>query len=558
MIRYISAAVLLHFLSAGFLAGQTSSEITAEDLRAHVAYLASDELEGRAAGTEGNRKAATYVSNLMESYGLIPAGDNATYFQEFDFVSAVKLGKDNALIFEDGTGKATHFEVDLDFRPLGFTTTATFSGSLVFVGYGISAPDNNFDEYRDVDVTGKIVVAMRYGPEGDNPHSELYRHTSFRNKARTARDKGAKALVLITGPVDDKDDDLIKLTFDHAHATSGIAAVSVKRSVFEPLFRSRGIDLKTLQDSINASKKPVSVEFPNVSATLKTDVQKVMSKSANVLGYLEGQDPRLKNQVVIVGAHFDHLGYGGPGSGSLQPDAHEIHNGADDNASGSAGMLELAEAFASRKTSISRTILFIGFSAEELGTLGSAHYVSNPFFPLEQTVAMINLDMVGRLENKALTLHGTGSSPDWDALVDKLNSSYSFSLKKVPDGFGPSDHSQFYGKNIPVLFFFTGTHPDYHKPSDDWDKLNYDATQELVRYVYDVASEISTQPERPAFARAPVSASMGGRGDTRGFSVTLGVIPDYGGSEEGMKIGGTRPNGPAEKAGLKAGDIIVK
>jgi len=538
---------------ASLWAQSPSSEITADELRAHVKYLASDELEGRAPGTEGNRKAADYIANQLRLYGLKPGGDKGTYMQEFEFVSSVRLGSNNMLTFEWQSEKS-ELVLDKDFRPFGFSSNTSVSGKVAFVGYGISAPEKNYDDYKDIDVTGKVAVALRYSPDGDDPHSDFYRYSAFRNKARRARDKGAAGLIIATGPLDADSDDLVKLSFDHAYASSGIPTISMKRAHLEKMLPP-GMDLRSIQDSIRSSKKPLSFDLQDVTVTLGTEVEKVMSGTANVIGYLEGTDPKLKDQTVVIGAHLDHLGFGGPGSGSLQPDIHAIHNGADDNASGTAGLLELAQAFALEHSGIRRTLIFIAFSGEEMGTLGSGHYVNHPVFPLDRTIAMINMDMIGRLENTTLTVYGTGTSPQWSGLLGKHNADSTFTLKLVPDGFGPSDHAQFYGKDIPVLFFFTGTHSDYHKPTDDWEKLNYAGHETVVRFAYDIAKDIAARDEKPLFARTQSAQPMGG--DSRGFTVTLGVIPDYGGAEEGMKIGGIRPGGPAEKCGLKAGDVIV-
>jgi hypothetical protein len=449
-------------------------------------------------------------------------------------------------------------EADIDFRPFGFTSDETVSGALAFVGYGISAPDNNYDDYKDIDVTGKVAVVLRYSPEGSDPHGELNRFSSFRNKARTARDRGAKGLIIVTGPANEEDDELVGLRFDHSFSSSGIVAVSMKRSVLEGLLVPIGKDLTAIQDSINQTERPIAFDIPGMEITITTEVEKVTSQTANIVGYLEGSDPELKDEAIILGAHMDHLGYGGPGSGSLDPDVHAVHNGADDNASGTAGLLELAQAFAANRENLKRGVLFIAFSGEELGTLGSGYYVNHPYLPLNGSIAMINLDMIGRLENKSLTVYGTGTSREWNSLLNKYNVDSVFTLERVEDGFGPSDHAQFYAKDIPVLFFFTGTHSDYHKPSDDWEKLDYASEEQLVRYVYDIAKEVDTHPEKPLLTKVESTSPMAGRGDRRAFSVTLGIIPDYGSSSDGMKVGGIRPKGPAEKAGLKAGDVIVK
>jgi aminopeptidase YwaD len=466
----------------------------------------------------------------------------------------VKLGEANSLT-EERSGERISLKLDEEYRPLGFSADGEVSGELAFVGYGISASEKNYDDYKDINVTGKIAVALRFGPDGNDIHSDLYRFTSFRNKARVAREKGALALIMVDGT----EDEIAKLAYDQSFASSGIPCISLKRSVLERWLKTLNKDLRQIQDTIKATRKSISFMFTDYSVKLKTEIIKVYSKSANVLGYLEGNDPKLKEQVVVLGAHFDHLGLGGVGSGSLAPDEHAVHNGADDNASGTSALLELAQKFASNKRSISRTLVFAGFTGEEMGLLGSTHYVSHPALPLSNTIAMLNLDMVGRMENNSVTIQGIGTSPKWKSLVSKWNiAPDTLTVKTVDDGAGPSDHASFYGKDIPVLFFFTSLHGDYHKPSDDWDKLNYAGEQKIVNYVYNLTNELQSSTDRPVFTKAQTTASPMGGGDGRGFSVTLGVTPDYGASAEGMKIGGTRANGPAEKAGLKAGDIITK
>ena len=558
LVHQICSTLLLSAGMAFSSFGQNpSSSITADELKAHVKFLASDELEGRGSGTPGNERAATYIAERFTQYGLTPAGDSGTYFQKFTFVSAVRLGTRNSLNFAGIDARTPSLDPDVDFRPLGFSIDTSVSGNVVFVGYGISAPENGYDDYAGIEVTDKLVIAMRYGPDGNDLHSDLYKHTSFRNKARKAREKGAAGLIVINGPNDDEDDELVKLSYDNSFANSGIAAISMKRGLIERALHHLGKDMKSIQDTIKQNRRPQSIELPGVRASLSTEVVQVMATSANIVGYLEGTSPTLKKQVIVVGAHMDHLGYGGPGSGSLMPDVHEIHNGADDNASGTAGLLELAEAFATRRDPPARGLVFISFSGEELGTLGSSYYVNHPFVPLSHTIGMINMDMVGKLEGRELTVYGTGTSPLWDTVLSSADPDSLFSPKKVPDGFGPSDHSQFYAKDIPVLFFFTGTHNDYHKPSDDWDKLNYQGEEKVIKYVYRIVEKLNNLQERPQFARTQTSSSMGG-GDSRGFNVTLGVIPDYGEGSQGMKIGGIRPGGPAEKAGMQAGDVIVK
>ncbi len=551
---------LLTIASVGLTYAQTlSPAITEDELRAHVRYLASDELEGRGSGTEGNEKAATFIADKFREYGLLPGGDNGTFRQTFDFVSALKLGNNNSLSFIVEGKQPVSLQVDTDFRPLGLSANGTVKARLIFAGYGMTVAEKQYDDYQDINVNGKIVVVLRYSPDGTDPHSEFTKHSSLRNKARLARDKGAVAMVLVTAASDQADDELIKLSYDHAFANSGIQVICMTRAAFERILG--GTTVTALQDSIKATGKASTVVLPPVELEMTTDIEKVMGSTANVIGYIEGAESTLKGETVVIGAHMDHLGFGGPGSGSLMPDEAAIHNGADDNASGTAALLEIAQAMATERARPARSIVFVAFSGEELGTLGSAHYVNHPLMPMNNTIAMLNMDMVGRLNDNTLTVYGTGTSSLWTDFVKSHNRKSGgeemFTIKSVADGFGPSDHAQFYSKDVPVLFFFTGTHNDYHKPSDDWDKLNYEGQERIARMVLAMGNDLARMPQRPDFVRVASSSPTAG-GDTRGFAVTLGVIPDYGETSEGMKIGGLRPNGPAEKAGLKAGDSIVR
>jgi len=556
--RLLTLIVVAHLAFGAARSQQSSKEVTSVEIQQHVRFLASDSLDGRLTGTEGNRLAAQYIANKFETFGLPPVPGNS-YFQEFEFVQQVKLGKDNSLLVSTPKG-AEKFVVDKDFRPLGFSTNVSLKGNLVFAGYGISAPEKGYDDYENTDVSGKIVIVLRYSPDGSNPHGELQEFSSFRNKARYARDKGAVAVILVNGELDDPDDDLIPLRYDQSMATSGLPMIQVKRRIMAGILGLLGRNLRSIQDTINTTRKPSSFQIPqSVEVSLSTNLEQIKGSSANVAGFLKGGKAP-NDEVLVIGAHFDHLGHGGEGSGSLSPDEDAIHNGADDNASGTAGLLELAQFFVAQRDQLKRSILFLAFSGEEMGLLGSSYYVQHPLLPLENTIAMMNMDMIGRLqESRKLTVYGTGTSSNWERLLRKENHDPEhdsiFTLSFIADGFGPSDHSSFYGKNIPVLFFFTGTHNDYHKPSDDWELLNYEGEQEVLRYVQIVAEDILNDDPRPVYVNVPSSSS---RGDARGFKVTLGIIPDYGETPNGMKIGGVRAEGPAAKAGMLGGDIIVK
>lgn len=556
--KHLLVCLVLCALVAPVQAQTDPAAITAAEIREHVRYLASDELAGRGSGTDGNRDAAIYIAAKLKTWGLHPAGINNTYFQPFDFVSAVKLGDVNTGTLKGPAGKHT-LAIDSDFRPFGFSSTAEVEGPLVFVGYGVTAPEKQYDDYAGIDVKGKIVVMFRYGPDGASTRSEFQRHTGLRNKARVARDKGAAGMILINGPADEAEDGLYKLALDQGAGSSGIVAISLKRDLLEPYFQAAGWTVKALQDTMRAHLAPKSFELKDCSASLNVSVNRVNSQTSNIVAYIEGNDPKLKDEVIVLGAHMDHLGMGGPGSGSMMPDTIAIHNGADDNASGTAALLELAQAIAAHAGTVRRSYVFAFFSGEELGTLGSQAYVSMPFYPLSQTVAMLNMDMVGRLQNRALTVGGTGTSTVWPGLLARHNADSTFSITMNPDGFGPSDHASFYGKDIPVLFFFTGTHDDYHKPSDDWDKINYAGEEKITKFINAIVTDIDTMAARPPFVRVQIAAAGRGSssGDSRSFSVTLGIVPDVGESSNGMKVSGIRPNGAGEKAGLKAGDILI-
>ena len=290
---------------------------------------------------------------------------------------------------------------------------------------------------------------------------------------------------------------------------------------------------------------------------------KKQTDANNVIGILEGRDDTLKSEAIVIGAHYDHLGRGG--QGSLAANSAEVHHGADDNASGTAALIELARTIVAEKANM-RTIVFIAFSGEEEGLLGSKHYVNNPVFPIERTVAMLNLDMVGRLNNNKLNVGGIGTASELKQLVEQINTGDGARMRvmKVPpkfelalneDGFGPSDHSSFYGKKVPVLFFFTGTHVDYHKPSDTAEKINYEGLAKVKSLVLEIAQEIDRTPTKPTY----IVAKSGGMGGGRtGFNVSLGTIPSYADATDGMVLDGVRDNSPASKAGLLAGDKVVK
>lgn len=541
---------LLLFALVGFSFAQNlhNPDITAPEIQSHINYLASDELQGRMTGTPELYKAADYLKKEFESYGLKPLFDGS-YFQEFPFIEKLELGTNNFLSIDIKKGITPGgYDAKLkdEFIPLSFTDNQTAEGELVFAGYGISAKDLNYDDYANIDVKDKIVVVFRNHPDMKSPHSKFEQYSSLRYKTTNARDKGAKGIIFVNTN-EKPDDQLIALKYDNAAKISEICAVQIKRDILN------FIPLNDLQNEIDSTLTPNSFKVdPTATITITTEVNEVKGKSVNVGAYVEPVNDKYPDEYLVIGAHFDHLGWGT--ENSLYTGAPMIHNGADDNASGTSGILELAEKFAAAKDKINRKIVFISFSGEELGLLGSAYVVNHFPLPIEKDIAMLNMDMIGRLNDKNdLIVYGTGTSSNWKSILDDKNE-YDFTLTFNDEGFGPSDQSSFYGKKIPVLFFFTGTHSDYHKPSDDADKINSKGEEKVVKYVYDIASTIANTDKIPDY----ISVERKDTGRMGGSRVYVGTVPDFAGDVDGYKLGGVTDGSPAAKAGLKAGDIIIQ
>ncbi len=548
-------SLIISFLFFSALSAQikTNNEITADELKAHISYLASDSLEGRFTGSKGADLASEYIAQIFSEINLKPLFDNS-YFQNFPFVSGLKLSENNYAKIHTND-KDYSLKINEEFSPTPFTGNAFFKGQIVFAGYGISEPKLNYDDYKDIDVKGKAVLILRYNPEGDNPHSDFEQYSAYRYKAKTAKEKGASAVIFVTGfyPKDDVDK-LMELRYDGAAGIDSLPIIQIKRNIAAELFESNKLNLSEIQKQINENKKPNSFLLQNIQFEINTAVEQIIEYGKNVAGYIEGNDSNLKNEYIVLGAHYDHLGYGQVGS-LYRGSEKKIHNGADDNASGTSGVIELAENFSSIKNNLKRSIIFICFAGEEEGLLGSSYFVNHSPIELEKIVSMINMDMIGRLtdENK-LIVYGTGTSSNWKDYLNQANNNYSFKLTFNDEGYGPSDHSSFYSAKIPVLFFFTGTHTDYHRPSDDIDKINFKGEEKLLKFVEDVLYVIDTLSKRPDYIDVPRKQSEG----RMRFRVYVGTIPDYSSQVEGLKITGVSNDSPAQKAGLQAGDIIIK
>jgi aminopeptidase YwaD len=571
---------LFLFLLFTNLSAQSNSELSkeAKRLQKHVDYLASDKLEGRRTGETGATYAAGYVANMFAEFKLksVQNGKSKSFLQSFPFVTGVELGQNNLVRINNSL-----LNLQTEWMPVGFSTSGKLANlPVVFAGFGIASGELKYDDFADLDLINKIALVFAGTPETGNPQSQFARFEDARVKAKIASDKGAKGLIVISGEQNFAEDKLSKLAYEQTLGETSIPTIIISRATGAKLLAEDKVkDLDELEKWFAMKKdapKNIQIKLanlPNLFADIDVNLTKTKAEAYNVIGILEGKDPVLKNEAIVIGAHYDHLGKGG--QGSLAVNSKEIHHGADDNASGVAAMLELARGFSNDKNN-KRTLIFIAFGGEEEGLLGSKVYVNNPVFPLDKTVAMINMDMVGRLKNNKLTVGGIGTADVWKDLVTRLNERvpnvygkkkglsfapnleqvYLFDLQLNQDGFGPSDHSSFYGKQIPVLFFFTGTHDDYHKPSDTSEKINYAGIEKILLFIGDIVRNVDTTIVRPTYTVAKSSGMGEGR---RGFAVSLGTVPSYAdGTNDGLLLDGVRDNSPAAKAGIKTGDKIVK
>jgi hypothetical protein len=514
-------------------------------------------MEGRAAGTPGADRAAAYLATEFRRLGLRPAGDAGGFLQRFELLTGVRLAP-GARIEVTAPGAAPRsFAGGQDFLPFTFSEDGDVAADVAFAGYGITAPPLGYDDYAGMDVRGKVVLVMTGEPRETDPQgpfrpAEHFHYTELRHKVLNAREHGAAAVIVVEHP--GRGDRLAALR--GTTPSWGLVAVSARREVADALLGPIGLDLADLRARIERTGAPESRLLAGVRARIGTALVRERGTTANVVGILPGSDPALVAEAVVVGAHYDHLGRGSPFS--LAPDRGDaIHPGADDNASGTAALLGLAEAL-TRAGPGRRSLVFVAFGAEELGLLGSTHYVNQPAVPLERTVAMVNLDSVGRLRDGRLHAMGVDTGQGLRALVEQAAQGLPTRLALRGDGVGPSDHTAFLNRERPVVFFFTGPHADYHRPSDTWDKIDADGLRTVTTVAYRVLRALADQPQRPAFVRVPGGPPRAGAGGA-GYGPYFGAVPDFGESPHpGVRLGGVRPGSPADRAGLQAGDVIVR
>ena len=529
-----------------------SAEILTFEILEHIKYLSSDKLEGRSPGSQGSKKAIKYITKHWEAQGVLPAGTKK-YEQPFSFINNVSLGSRNILRIRNSKSR---YKVKEDFIPLGWSGNGNIDESVVFVGYGFDIDDSlSWNDYINVNVNKKWVLMFLNGPDGNSPHSPYGYHKKLYNKVITARDHGAGGILLLERT--EKENKLQPLVYRQSASSAGLPIIQITHEIANDILKNNERKISDLRSIIDKKLSSISFELERrVSASVNLKFEK--ETATNIIGFIEGSDPILKNEYIVIGAHYDHLGYGGHRSGSLNPDSLQIHNGADDNASGTAGVLELSHKLMMNKRSLGRSIITICFDAEEKGLLGSKFYTQNPTKNIEQTTLMINMDMIGRLDEKAVTVGGTGSAKDLSDIVEKVQNKHSLKIEKNMSGmdFGRSDHASFYKENIPALFFFTGAHQDYHKPTDDWDKIDYQGEKDILNFLYDLIIQLSNIEQKLLFTEI---IDKSPNNESPSFNVTFGVIPSYGSQKVGMEIDGiSRKGGPADKAGMKKGDVIIE
>lgn len=555
---------------------ETSSDRIARDIQ----FLSSDALKGRAVGSEEIAKAGEMIAERFADLGLRTDLYDDKPFQYFTLETGIDVGEadKNTLRFTSEGGQPIELELGKSFNPLSLGASGSVSSELVFVGYGITAPTASYDEYANIDAKGKVVVILRKEPRSGQPNNPLGKNSPtasayFSTKVLNAVTHGAAGILIVNdrntvadlkakaneneGELSSEQQEALEhsiLKVGQAGRGRGkkVPSMSVSRKVIDQLVQKAvGKTLLEIEEAIDRDFQPRSAVISGVRVEMSTDLKKSDVKARNVIAELPGTGS-LAQETIVVGAHYDHVGMGG--MGSLAPGTIAVHNGADDNASGTAALLEIARAVVEknrREQKDHRRVVFIAFTGEERGLLGSAHYVREPRFDLEKTVAMFNLDMVGRLKGNVLSVYGTGTATNFDSMIRELNKAHKFKLDIDPSGYGPSDHQSFYEKKIPVLHFFTGLHNDYHRPSDDFDKINLAGLVRITDIVTEVTHQAATSASPPQYQST--NRGKGIRTQKTGF---LGVQLRMNGDQ--LTISSVVDNGPASQGGLQAGDVLLQ
>jgi hypothetical protein len=549
-LRSVACAALLALAQLDAYAQDAVSRI-----KAHVVTLAAD-TEGRMTGSAGERRAADYIAAQLRRIGAQALPGQGDYRVPFQFTAGARDGGSSITL-----GGRT-FAGGTDVQALSLSDSGTIAGPVVFAGYGIVLPDGQgagYDSYASLDVKDKIVLVLRYFPEGAEPQTKhlLARYSGLRYKALAARTRGAKALLVVTGPNSPNAGETIPMTFDTALSGSGIVAASIGARVAQALLAPSGRALSDMQRALDSGKHVVGFDLRDSSVSLNASVVREQQTGTNLIAYLPATEPPagLVQPWIVVGAHYDHLGRGQAGNSLAgKGEAGRVHHGADDNASGTAAVLAIAEALAREPRR--RNIAFAFWSGEELGLLGSTAFVGKPAFPMDQVAAYLNFDMVGRMQDNKLVVQATASSAAWPGILERANVAAGFDLALQDDPHQPTDSASFNQANVATLNFFTGAHADYHRPTDTADKINYEDLDRVAAFAAAIVKRIAARDEPMTFVK--VEPRAGERASRAGVRIFTGTIPDYTSESKGLLLGGVVGGGPADRAGLQKGDVIVE
>jgi hypothetical protein len=557
------AFAVLSFLAVSLAVSAPTSTLSvspADSIRYidDIKALTQPKMEGRSEGSKGLVRAERLIVDRYKGLGLEPAGTHG-YLEPFTVTTGAKLRGKNHLLVQNGGIKA-ELKLNQDYVPFSYSGSGSVNSSLVFAGYGVTAEEFGYDDYTSLDVRDKIVLVLRYEPAGFVAKTQKQgptAHAQLVSKAINARNHGARGIILVNGKLGDSEEDLLaRFGTSNGPENVGILFAQVKNSVADTWLGTAGKSLADIHSDINSKTEPASFSLPDtLKLSLSVGIENTHATVNNVLAYMPGKT----DEYLILGAHYDHLGRGY--FDSMAPSQiGEIHPGADDNASGTAGVLELARVLSTLKGQLPRGILFASFAGEELGLLGSAAWVKDPTKPLDKAVAMINMDMIGRVKDDKIYVGGVGTGSSFQRVLEQAQDDSHLRFEFSQGGYGSSDHTSFVTKRVPVLFFFSGLHSDYHKPSDTWEKINSEGAARLLNVVARCALALASDSDKPNFAavmdsnpHTGVSSGTGG-----GYGPYFGSVPDFGQTENGVKFSDVRPGSPAAKAGLKGGDVLVQ
>lgn len=539
--------VLFLFLIPVALHGQ-AIKISTAGLKKHVYFLASDSLEGRYPGTAEDKVAAGYIRDQFQKAGLQLLYQKG--LQTFSIVTGIEPGPGNSFVIDNASAV-----FDIDFRPMSFSSIGGLNATISYIGYGIRVEHEQFswDDYHGIDVTGKWVFMFRGKPPVENTSNILNPISTDFGKAVFAKDMGAKGVIFVNQ--ESTSEDLLEILSDFS-GDAGIPVIQITRKMADRMLLLDGESIYNLENFHRKNLKPKNFTLKtNLNANV--DLRETSIETFNVAGILRGQHPVLKNEYLVVGAHYDHLGMGGSGSGSRRPDTHGAHPGADDNASGVAAMIEIAVRISAERKNLQRSIIFVAFGAEEKGLLGSKFFVNAPPVELEKIKLMVNLDMLGRMkEDNSIQLGGTGTAKEMEELINNSLTQHKILINSFPEGLGPSDHASFYGQDIPVLFFSTGPHMDYHTPEDTPDKVNYEGMKLVSDAISELLQHAAKSDQKFTYTEAGPKIATQRHGQQR--KVSLGLMPDFTAQGiEGLRADFVTKGKAAERGGMKNGDIIV-